>query len=117
MEYNNQSYNYNFTGDCEVIHPNHTLASVYFQSAVYSMYAVIFVVAVIGNSFVCYMVLSSSRMRTVTNYFIMNLAVGDLLITILCVPFTSVSILKQYWPFGGILCPVVTYSQVRNFLY
>ncbi|XP_068909598.1 RYamide receptor [Tenebrio molitor] len=114
MEYNLTEDNDTFIHDCEVIHPNSTLASVYFQSAVYSMYAIIFVVSLIGNSFVCYIVLSSPRMRTVTNYFIMNLAVGDVLITILCVPFTSVSLLKQYWPFGSVLCPIVSYSQALS---
>ncbi|KAF5305960.1 hypothetical protein FQA39_LY09116 [Lamprigera yunnana] len=38
-------------------------------------------------------------------------AIGDILITIFCVPFTSVSYLQQYWSFGGFLCPVVNYSQ------
>ncbi|KAB0800187.1 hypothetical protein PPYR_05927 [Photinus pyralis] len=82
-----------------------------FQITVYIMYSVIFLVAVIGNGIICYIVLSSSRMRTVTNYFIMNLAIGDILITIFCVPFTSVSSLQQYWSFGSLLCPVVNYSQ------
>lgn len=100
--------------ECSLIHPNSSLASPYFQGAVYSMYAVIFVVALIGNGFVCYIVLSSPRMRTVTNYFIMNLAVGDVLITILCVPFTSVALLKQYWPFGSFLCPVVNYCMALS---
>lgn len=104
----------NSTLDCDLVHPNSTLANVYFLSAVYSMYAIIFVVALIGNSFVCYIVLSSPPMRTVTNYFILNLAIGDVLITILCVPFTSVALLKQYWPFGSILCPVVNYSQALS---
>nr|CAI5846443.1 unnamed protein product [Callosobruchus analis] len=98
--------------DCDnLLHPASPLASVYFQTAVYSMYVTIFIVALLGNVFVCYTVLSSPRMRTVTNYFIMNLAVGDMLITILCVPFTSVSLVKQYWPFGGFLCPVINYFQ------
>nr|CAI5865552.1 unnamed protein product [Callosobruchus analis] len=99
--------------DCDnLLHPASPLASVYFQTAVYSMYVTIFIVALLGNVFVCYTVLSSPRMRTVTNYFIMNLAVGDMLITILCVPFTSVSLVKQYWPFGGFLCPVINYFQI-----
>nr|CAH7760440.1 unnamed protein product [Callosobruchus chinensis] len=101
--------------DCDnLLHPASPLASVYFQTAVYSMYITIFIVALLGNVFVCYTVLSSPRMRTVTNYFIMNLAVGDMLITILCVPFTSVSLVKQYWPFGGFLCPVINYFQALS---
>lgn len=82
-----------------------------FQGTIYVMYTIIFLVAVVGNGIVCYIVLSSPRMRTVTNYFIMNLSVGDILITLFGVPFTSVSYLQQYWPFGTSLCPVVNYSQ------
>ncbi|KAB0800485.1 hypothetical protein PPYR_06225 [Photinus pyralis] len=87
------------------------IASWYFQGTVYVMYSIIFVVAMFGNGIICYIVISSPRMRSVTNYFIMNLAIGDILITIFCVPFTSVSYLQQYWSFGGFLCPVVNYSQ------
>lgn len=85
--------------------------SPYFQGTIYVMYSIIFLVAMAGNGIICYIVISSPRMRTVTNYFIMNLAVGDILITIFCVPFTSISYLQQYWTFGAFLCPVVNYSQ------
>ncbi|KAK4288615.1 hypothetical protein Pmani_038363 [Petrolisthes manimaculis] len=51
-------------------------------------------------------------MHTVTNLFIANLAVGDLLIMVLCVPFSVASIIVlQYWPFGGALCVFVNYFQ------
>ncbi|XP_044756801.1 RYamide receptor isoform X1 [Coccinella septempunctata] len=82
-----------------------------FKTVVYTMYAIIFVVALVGNLFVCYVVLASPRMRTVTNYFILNLSIGDVLITILCVPFTCISMMNQYWPFGSFLCPVISYVQ------
>lgn len=104
----------NFT-DCNQFNdPNSPLENPLFQGIVYSMYATIFSLAVMGNSFICYMVLSSPRMRTVTNYFIMNLAVGDMLITLLCVPFSSVAGLKQYWPFGSALCQIVSYSMALS---
>lgn len=108
-----QNFTYNvsdYTNSTDFCESDET-SSVYFRSAIYLMYTVIFVVATLGNGMVCYIVISSSRMRTVTNYFITNLAVGDLLITVFCVPFTSISYLKQYWSFGSFLCPVVNYSQ------
>ncbi|KAL3276963.1 hypothetical protein HHI36_012328, partial [Cryptolaemus montrouzieri] len=82
-----------------------------YKSIVYTLYSIIFLVAFVGNVFVCYVVLASPRMRTVTNYFIFNLSVGDVLITILCIPFTSISMMNQYWPFGSFLCPVISYVQ------
>ncbi|ENN71710.1 hypothetical protein YQE_11633, partial [Dendroctonus ponderosae] len=74
------------------------------------MYGVIIVLALLGNVFVCYIVMQSPRMRTVTNYFIMNLAVGDILITVMCIPFTSVPVMLQFWPFGSFMCTFVNYS-------
>lgn len=82
-----------------------------YKTVVYTMYFIIFVIALIGNIFVCYVVLMSPRMRTVTNYFILNLSIGDILITLLCVPFTCYSMMNQYWPFGSFLCPVISYVQ------
>lgn len=98
--------------DC--YHPHNyssPVRSLYFQGTVYAIYSIILIISLIGNGIVCYIIISSPRMRTVTNYFIMNLAIGDVLITILGAPFTSVSYLQQYWPFGAMLCPVVNYSQ------
>lgn len=83
-----------------------------FDSAVYILYITILVFAVLGNSVVVYVVCSSEKMRTVTNYFIANLAIGDLCMAILCVPFSFIStLILKYWPFGGTLCVAVNYLQ------
>ncbi|KAF7285463.1 hypothetical protein GWI33_010633 [Rhynchophorus ferrugineus] len=103
-------------GTCDVIEEDHITRNVVFSSLVYTMYATIFVVALLGNVFVCYIVLQSPRMRTVTNYFIMNLAVGDILIALLCVPFTSVPLLLQEWLFGKFMCTVVCYVSALSVL-
>ncbi|XP_039276202.1 RYamide receptor-like [Nilaparvata lugens] len=93
------------------------LFSAYFQAAIYLTYSAIFVVALVGNGLVCYVVLSSARMRTVTNIFIVNLAVGDIMMTVLCVPFSFVStLILQYWPFGAPLCHTVSFSQAVSVL-
>ncbi|XP_048479113.1 RYamide receptor isoform X2 [Plutella xylostella] len=87
------------------------------QAAVYFLYSSIFVVALLGNGLVCLVVAGSPRMKTVTNYFIVNLAVGDMLMTLLCVPFSFVStLLLRHWPFGGALCKAVNYSQAVSVL-
>lgn len=78
----------------------------------YTIYSLIFVVSIVGNGTVCYIVISSSRMRNVTNYFIMNLAIADILMTIFCVPVTAVQYLQNYWPFGAFTCPLVNHLQV-----
>jgi hypothetical protein len=44
----------------------------------------------VGNGVVCFIVLRSKNMRTVTNLFILNLAISDLLVGIFCMPTTLV---------------------------
>ncbi|XP_026496949.1 RYamide receptor-like [Vanessa tameamea] len=93
------------------------LSTCVFQTCVYVTYGVIFVIALLGNGLVCFVVQSSPRMKTVTNFFIMNLAVGDILMTLFCVPFSFVSMLiLRYWPFGGLMCKLVNYSQAVSVL-
>ena len=83
-----------------------------FDVVILVSYISIMVVSLVGNSLVCYIVLSSARMRTVTNYLITNMAVGDLLMTLLCVPFTFSSVLLlQHWPFGATMCWLVSFTQ------
>lgn len=62
------------------------------MSAVYCVaYVLVFVVGLIGNSFVIAVVYRSPRMRTVTNFFIVNLAVADVLVIVFCLPATLLS--------------------------
>ncbi|XP_005180165.3 RYamide receptor isoform X1 [Musca domestica] len=94
-----------------------TLSSVYFITAVYLLYIPIFVFALLGNGTVCYIVQSTPRMRTVTNYFIANLAMGDILMSLFCVPSSFIStFILGYWPFGIALCHFVNYSQAVSVL-
>ncbi|CAG4919192.1 unnamed protein product [Colias eurytheme] len=88
-----------------------------FHFCVYFMYSVIFVIALFGNGLVCFVVRTSPRMKTVTNFFIANLAIGDIMMTIFCVPFSFVSMLVlRYWPFGAVMCKIVNFSQAVSVL-
>lgn len=77
------------------------------------MYSVLIVVAVLGNGSVIYIIVSDTRMRTVTNLFLINLASADITKAIVCIPFSfTANIIYNYWPFGAFMCPFVTYVQV-----
>ncbi|XP_029025886.1 neuropeptide FF receptor 2-like [Betta splendens] len=67
-------------------------------------YLLIFAVCMAGNGLVCFIVLRSRSMRTVTNLFILNLAVSDLLVGIFCMPTTLVDNIITGWPFGSVVC-------------
>ncbi|XP_013862425.1 pyroglutamylated RFamide peptide receptor [Austrofundulus limnaeus] len=75
------------------------------------MYAVIFVLALAGNSLVIYIVLKKRAVQTATDIFICSLAVSDLLITFFCIPFTLLQNISSEW-FGGVLvCKTVPFVQ------
>ncbi|KAM9820346.1 neuropeptide FF receptor 2-like [Neosynchiropus ocellatus] len=67
-------------------------------------YLLIFLVCMVGNGIVCFIVLRSKNMRTVTNLFILNLAISDLLVGIFCMPTTLVDNIITGWPFGNLVC-------------
>ena len=53
-------------------------------------YMFIFLLCMVGNGLVCLIVVKNRHMRTVTNIFILNLAISDLLVGIFCIPTTLV---------------------------
>ena len=75
-------------------------------------YSAIILVSLFGNLLVCQVVVRNKRLHTVTNTFIANLAVSDVLMTCLNIPFNISRVLLDDWPFGGFMCSVVPYVQV-----
>nr|QIG38022.1 GnIHR [Hippocampus erectus] len=67
-------------------------------------YLLIFLVCLAGNGAVCFIVLRGRNMRSVTNVFILNLAVSDLLVGIFCMPTTLLDNIITGWPFGSLVC-------------
>ncbi|XP_046675150.1 orexin/Hypocretin receptor type 1-like [Homalodisca vitripennis] len=72
-------------------------------------YLIVFVVGLVGNCFVIAVVYRSPRMRTVTNFFIVNLAVADILVIVFCLPATLMSniFVRKYlfiWRISVLIC-------------
>ena len=83
-----------------------------FRLIVYAIYIAIFIMAIIGNVLVCWVVFRQTAMHTVTNLFIANLALSDILLCIFCVPFTPLYLLTfKEWIFGKLLCHLVPFAQ------
>ncbi|XP_046739134.1 orexin receptor type 2-like isoform X1 [Diprion similis] len=76
-----------------------------------AMHSVVFVAGLVGNALVCVAVYRNHSMRTVTNYFIVNLAVADLLVILICLPPTVVWDVTETWFLGLRLCKAVPYFQ------
>jgi len=75
------------------------------------LYAIIFLLAIAGNALVIATLAHDRRMRTVTNLFLLNLAVSDLLLAVLCMPFTLIPTLLKNFIFGKAMCILIRYMQ------
>lgn len=75
------------------------------------LYTTIFVLGIFGNVLVCYVVFRNKAMQTVTNLFITNLALSDILLCVLAVPFTPLYTFLGKWVFGKIICHLVSCAQ------
>lgn len=66
--------------------------------------SLLILLTVSGNVLVCLAVCASRRLRCLTNCFIFSLAVTDLLLGILVLPFSALLELNDEWPFGPGFC-------------
>lgn len=72
-------------------------------------YSLIVIVSVIGNVTVIWIIMAHKRMRTVTNYFIVNLAFSDASMATFNTAFNFVYALHNDWYFG------LGYCKFHNF--
>ncbi|KAK4810116.1 hypothetical protein QYF61_009511 [Mycteria americana] len=74
-------------------------------------YSVIIIMSLFGNMLVCHVVLKNKRMHSATSLFIVNLAVSDIMITLLNTPFTLVRFVNSTWIFGKAMCHISRFVQ------
>ena len=67
-------------------------------------YGLISLTALIGNILVIYVVIVSPRMRTVTNFYIANMAFADVTIALFAIPFQFHAALLQRWDLPEFMC-------------
>ncbi|XP_010900547.3 alpha-1A adrenergic receptor [Esox lucius] len=64
------------------------------------------VFAIVGNILVILAVVTNRHLRTPTNYFIINLAIADLLLGTTVLPVSATQEILNYWVFGRIFCDI-----------
>lgn len=80
-------------------------------------HTIVFIGGLVGNALVCVAVYRNHTMRTVTNYFIVNLAVADFMVILFCLPPTVLWDVTETWFFGSAMCKFILYFQVSFFLF
>ncbi len=75
------------------------------------LYLLIIVLSLFGNVMVVLVVVRNHKMRTVTNTFLVSLAISDLLIAALNMPLQLRFYLQNEWTLGEPLCKFTKYFQ------
>ncbi|XP_053259044.1 cholecystokinin receptor type A [Podarcis raffonei] len=73
------------------------------------LYSLIFLLSVLGNTLVIVVLIRNKRMRTVTNIFLLSLAISDLMLCFFCMPFTLIPNLLEDFIFGIAFCKLTSY--------
>ncbi|VDO61410.1 unnamed protein product [Heligmosomoides polygyrus] len=72
----------------------------------------VFTLSLMGNLLVIITILSKThRTRSITNFYLLNLAVADLLRSVVCMPLTLLSEITRCWLLGPVMCKAIAFLQ------
>ncbi|XP_028632951.1 neuropeptide Y receptor type 6 [Grammomys surdaster] len=75
-------------------------------------YTVVLIMGIFGNLSLIIIIFKKQReAQNVTNILIANLSLSDILVCVMCIPFTVIYTLMDHWVFGNIMCKLTSYVQ------
>lgn len=93
----------------------------YLEMAIVVAYAVLFVIGLVSNGLVCFVVFRQCGKKNVPsqgpsprNLYIVNLAFADIIMCVVCMPFTLWALMSRRWTWGLIMCKTVPAAQGAN---
>ncbi|XP_071050445.1 somatostatin receptor type 2-like isoform X2 [Onthophagus taurus] len=108
----NDSYSFNNTNHTMDSMPTGIRSMLIFQEL---LFATVCIIGLLGNTLVVYVVIRFSKMQTVTNMYIVNLAIADECFLI-GIPFLIVTMVEKSWIFGDFMCKTyLTLTSINQF--
>lgn len=80
--------------------------SIFLMTGKLFMLGMIILIVIFGNVLVLFAVFVNSHLRSTTHYFIVNLAVADLLLGTTVLPFSAILESRKRWDFGLVFCDI-----------
>lgn len=74
-------------------------------------YAVVMLVGLLGNLCLIVIIKKQKQSQNVTTVLIANLSISDIVICVMCIPFTVAYTWMDYWVFGEAMCKITSFAQ------
>ncbi|XP_066227839.1 neuromedin-B receptor [Saccopteryx leptura] len=94
--------------------PEGTPAELVIRCVIPSLYLLIIAVGLLGNVLLVKVFITNSAMRSAPNIFISNLAAGDVLLLLTCVPVDASRYFFDEWMFGKVGCKLIPLIQLTS---
>ncbi|CAF0867538.1 unnamed protein product [Adineta ricciae] len=78
--------------------------SAVFRTITLLLFLSVYIIGLIGNGLLIFIVFRQKNLRTVPNLLVVSLALGDFLFVLFCVPFGAVAYSLEYYPFSTFYC-------------
>lgn len=78
-----------------------------------SLYVITFLIGLFGNALIIVTTIRNGQAQQSKSYFLINLAVADLAVTLFCMPTSLGTIIYRVWVYGQFLCKFVAFFQGR----
>lgn len=80
-----------------------------------SFYVIIILVSLVGNGLISIVLVKKRSLRCITNTFILNLAIADLLVTCTSMWVNAVDALTTKWILGAVFCKLNVFIQRKYY--
>ena len=82
-----------------------------------ALYTPIFLFSLAGNTLVIYLFFRSQHMRRLKSLFLVNLALADEAVTVVCVPLVVGQNVFRLWVYGTFMCKLTGYVQGESVVW
>ena len=100
--------------ESKALNETETKNSLAYTVAVATLLSLFVIIAVVGNLLVCAAVCTDRRLKRNSNFFIVSLAIADLIMSLLVMTFAIANDVKGHWTFGYVFCRIWISSDIMG---
>ncbi|XP_015924839.2 neuropeptide Y receptor type 6-like [Parasteatoda tepidariorum] len=113
----NFSFNFSISQALDVLDEHFSNDKIFgfgIETAIITSYTLLMSVGLCSNILVCSVILANTKIRSSRNVLVINLNVSDIILSVFCMPFTLMVIIRRSWFLGAFLCKMVPFIQAST---